>query len=46
METKTPVMRESGGIARPLRIPIFRNLLMADLVSDIGTFMQSVGAAG
>src|SRR6266568_7801736 len=30
---------------RPLRIPIFRNLLMADVVSDIGTFMQSVGAA-
>jgi MFS family permease len=30
---------------QPLRIPIFRNLLIADLVSDIGTFMQSVGAA-
>jgi MFS family permease len=30
---------------RPLRIPLFRNLLIADLVSDIGTFMQSVGAA-
>jgi len=30
---------------RPLRIVIFRNLLIADLVSDIGTFMQSVGAA-
>jgi MFS family permease len=30
---------------RPLRITIFRNLLMADLVSDIGAFMQSVGAA-
>ena len=30
---------------RPLRIPIFRNLLIADLVSDIGAFMQSVGAA-
>jgi MFS family permease len=30
---------------RPLRVPIFRNLLIADLVSDIGTFMQSVGAA-
>jgi MFS family permease len=29
----------------PLRIPLFRNLLIADLVSDIGTFMQSVGAA-
>src|SRR6202050_1581674 len=30
---------------QPLRIPIFRNLLIADLVSDIGAFMQSVGAA-
>ena len=29
----------------PLRIPIFRNLLIADLISDIGTFMQTVGAA-
>ena len=28
-----------------MRVPIFRNLLIADLVSDIGTFMQSVGAA-
>jgi MFS family permease len=30
---------------RPLRTTIFRNLLIADVVSDIGTFMQSVGAA-
>jgi MFS family permease len=30
---------------RPLRIAIFRNLLIADLVSDVGTFMQTVGAA-
>ena len=30
---------------RPLRIPLFRNLLIADLVSDIGNFMQTVGAA-
>lgn len=30
---------------RPLRIAILRNLLVADLVSDIGTFMQTVGAA-
>jgi MFS family permease len=29
----------------PLRIPIFRRLFVADLLSDIGTFMQSVGAA-
>lgn len=30
---------------RPLRTPTFRNLLIADVVSDVGTFMQSVGAA-
>jgi MFS family permease len=30
---------------QPLRNPMFRNLLIADLVSDIGTFMQGVGAA-
>src|SRR6266478_865048 len=30
---------------RPLHLPIFRNLLVADLVSDMGTFMQGVGAA-
>jgi MFS family permease len=30
---------------RPLRLPLFRNLLIADLVSDVGAFMQSVGAA-
>ena len=30
---------------RPLRVTVFRNLLIADVVSDIGTFMQSVGAA-
>src|ERR1700685_2113117 len=30
---------------RPLRTTVFRNLLIADVISDIGTFMQSVGAA-
>ena len=30
---------------RPLRVPMFRSLLIADLMSDIGTFMQGVGAA-
>jgi hypothetical protein len=30
---------------RPLRVPIFRNPLAADVISDLGTFMQSVGAA-
>jgi MFS family permease len=30
---------------RPLRNATFRNLLASNLVSDIGTFMQSIGAA-
>src|SRR6266478_1637273 len=30
---------------RPLRTSLFRNLLIADVMSDIGTFMQTVGAA-
>lgn len=30
---------------RPLRSSTFRNLLSANVVSDVGTFMQSVGAA-
>src|SRR5215470_18097579 len=29
----------------PLRSPVFRNLLIANVVSDVGTFMQNVGAA-
>ena len=36
---------ETSGAWRPLRIPLFRNLLISDLVSDIGAFMQTVGAA-
>lgn len=31
-------------LGRALRVPPFRNLLLADLVSDVGTFMQSLGA--
>ena len=42
---KASTTREPAGLGRPLRVPVFRNLLIADLVSDIGTFMQSVGAA-
>src|SRR5689334_10501166 len=36
---------ETPSLWRPLRIPTFRRLLVADIVSDIGTFMQSVGSA-
>jgi MFS family permease len=42
-KTSTPAGALS--LLRPLRVPIFRNLLVADVVSDIGTFMQNVGAA-
>jgi hypothetical protein len=35
----------STSVWRPLRSPLFRNLLIADVVSDVGTFMQTVGAA-
>jgi MFS family permease len=37
--------RTSSNLWRPLRVPTFRNLLLADVVSDIGAFMQGVGAA-
>jgi MFS family permease len=36
---------EARGLWSPLRAPTFRNLIIADVLSDIGTFMQSVGAA-
>jgi MFS family permease len=39
---------ESASLSAPwrlLRIRIFRDLLLANLLSDIGTFMQTVGAA-
>src|SRR4029453_4433230 len=39
------IAREPGALWRPLRVPVFRRVFIADLVSDIGTFMQSVGAA-
>lgn len=43
-----PSQRETSAALspwRPLRVVLFRNLLLADLVSDIGTFMQTMGAA-
>jgi MFS family permease len=42
---KNPKAWAASGLLRPLGVPTFRNLLIADLVSDIGTFMQNVGAA-
>jgi MFS family permease len=35
----------SPSLWRPLRVPVFRNLLIADVISDAGAFMQNVGAA-
>ena len=35
----------TGSVWGPLRQTTFRNLLIADVFSDVGTFMQSVGAA-
>jgi predicted MFS family arabinose efflux permease len=35
----------SRSLWHPLRTPTFRNLIIADVISDVGTFMQSVGAA-
>lgn len=35
----------SPNLWRPLRVTVFRNLLVADVISDCGTFMQNVGAA-
>jgi MFS family permease len=35
----------SPNLWRPLRVTIFRNLLIADVISDSGAFMQNVGAA-
>src|SRR5882724_2551298 len=37
--------RTMASLWRPLRERTFRDLLIADIFSDIGTFMQSVGAA-
>jgi MFS family permease len=35
----------SQSLWRPLRVTIFRNLLIADVISDAGAFMQNVGTA-
>jgi MFS family permease len=41
IESKPP----PASLGTPLRVPVFRNVFIADLLSDTGTFMQSVGAA-
>ena len=42
---KRPAPGNSSSLWQPLRVPTFRNLLAANFVSDIGAFMQNVGAA-
>jgi MFS family permease len=45
LQMSMPIAGERPTLWRPLRLPLFRHVFMADLVSDIGTFMQGVGAA-
>jgi len=45
MPRATSPTQEAASLWRPLRTPIFRQLLLADVVSDVGTFMLGVGAA-
>jgi MFS family permease len=40
-----PPRQEAPSLWRPLQTPIFCQLFVADVVSDVGTFMQGVGAA-
>jgi MFS family permease len=41
----SPNPRQTPSLWRPLRAATFRNLLLADIASDVGTFMQGVAAA-
>ncbi len=45
MSVASPNPRQTPSLWRPLRTSIFRNLLVADVASDVGTFMQGVAAA-
>jgi predicted MFS family arabinose efflux permease len=45
MASARPSNPGPASLWQPLRSSIFRNLLIADVASDVGTFMQSVGAA-
>ena len=37
--------RAASNLWRPLRVAVFRNRLVADVISDAGAFMQNVRAA-
>jgi MFS family permease len=45
LSVASPNPRQTPSLWRPLRTTIFRNLLVADVASDVGTFMQGVAAA-
>jgi MFS family permease len=45
LSVASPNPRQTPSLWRPLRTSIFRNLLVADVASDVGTFMQGVAAA-
>ena len=45
MSAASPNPRQTPSLWRPLRGATFRNLLLADIGSDVGTFMQGVAAA-
>src|SRR5258705_4894094 len=45
MAVATSTSDASASLWRPLRSSSFRNLIIADVVSDVGAFMQSTGAA-
>jgi MFS family permease len=46
-DTTEKNLRTTGpsSLWRPLRVSTFRNLLLADVVADVGAFMQNVGSA-
>jgi MFS family permease len=45
LSVASPNPRQTPSLWRPLRTATFRNLLVADVASDVGTFMQGVAAA-
>ena len=45
MSTEHSTPHAARTLWAPLRVPMFRHVFLADLLSDVGAFMQSVGAA-
>jgi MFS family permease len=44
-ETPRAVTRPRGGIGEPLKVPLFRRIWLASLLSNLGIMIQAVGAA-